>query len=319
MRPLKINPGHAITALALSPDGQKLGAVQSVHGFRLFGAITGAELGRDTQRGGIAEVSPTNRQSIHADRSDVRLAEVITGRQFLRFQTGWSHVKGRNRPPDEPGTSALQTVHTLGWIPKPERRVPPRARLLSPRVSTAWEYLNFCALSADHRFVACRRTPVDLWFSLCDLATETVAARLIPTSRMATNERSRLVFTPDGSRAVVATARELFAFDLPPAGPLDAPIDPAAPVLSLAPAGAWEITRPQPDPEIPPFAVLPCGQKVLVRGERSRVELRELATGAVLTVWKWGLPRVNAIAVAGDGLTAAAGGANGRVVMWDLG
>lgn len=319
MRPLKIKPGHAITQLALSPDGQRLGAVQSVHGFRLFDAVTGTELGRDTEHGYVSELSPTARHSIYAARADIRLAEVTSGRPFLRFQTGWSHTGGRNRPPNEPGTSALNAVQTLGWIPAPTRAgALIRARLLSPRISSSWEYLNSCVLSADHRFALVYRTPGELWFSLCDLAIETVAARLIPPSRVM-NDRSRQVLTPDGSRAVVATTRELFAFDLPPAGPLDAPVDPAAPAPSFAPIGVVEVTRPQPDPDIPPFAVLPCGQKVLVRGERSRVELRELATGEVLTVWKWGLPRVNALAVAGDGLTAAAGGAGGRVVMWDLG
>jgi hypothetical protein len=56
---------------------------------------------------------------------------------------------------------------------------------------------------------------------------------------------------------------------------------------------------------------------VLLRGAKSRVELRDLATGELLTAWQW-LRKVTALAVAGDGLTAAAGGANGRVVVWDL-
>jgi hypothetical protein len=77
-------------------------------------------------------------------------------------------------------------------------------------------------------------------------------------------------------------------------------------------------TQPQPDLyPVPPFAVLPCGRKILMRGANSRVELRDLATGEILTIWKW-LRKVNALAVAADGLTAAAAGANGRVVIWDL-
>ena len=87
----------------------------------------------------------------------------------------------------------------------------------------------------------------------------------------------------------------------------------------LSPSAVVRVTQPQPDPNPPPFAVLPCGTKVLVRGEKSRVELRDLATGDVLTEWRWGLPKLNALAVAGDGLTAAAGGASGQVVLWDLG
>jgi hypothetical protein len=74
----------------------------------------------------------------------------------------------------------------------------------------------------------------------------------------------------------------------------------------------------QPDRDFPPFAVLPCGTKIIVRGEKSRIELRDVATGEVLTVWKWGLSHVLAVAVSGDGLTAAAGGVGGQVLLWDL-
>ena len=89
--------------------------------------------------------------------------------------------------------------------------------------------------------------------------------------------------------------------------------------MLVPPVVTIPFTQPQPDPGIPPFAVFPCGRKVLVRGEKSRVELRDLSTGEVLTVWKWGMRRVQALAVAGDGLTAAAAGGGGEVVMWDLG
>jgi len=86
----------------------------------------------------------------------------------------------------------------------------------------------------------------------------------------------------------------------------------------LKPAVVIHVTQPQPTLyPIPPFAVLPCGQKILMRGEQSRVELRDLMTGELLTAWKW-QRKVNSLAVAADGLTAAAGGARGQVVIWDL-
>ena len=77
-------------------------------------------------------------------------------------------------------------------------------------------------------------------------------------------------------------------------------------------------STPQPDEANPPFALLPCGRRVLIRGQKSRVELRDVATGETITVWKWGLSRLLALAVSPDGLTAAAGGHGGQLLLWDL-
>jgi hypothetical protein len=314
MRPLKITPGHAITGLALAPDGQKLGVVQWNHGFRLFDAITGAELGRDTTHASVYEVSPTGRYSLHADRAEIRLAEVTAGRPFLKFQTGWARAGGVSRPPTAPETSPLSRGCSLSSTNYTAR---------SPhRLS-----VSDAGLTADHRFAVGRQDNYSQ-LVVCDLAYETtVAANLDLSASRSGYEAVRTVFTPDETRIVALTARALFVYDLPSPKPLApeplaavgtlVPRASVAPVLS--PVVTFRVTQPQPDPLVPPFALLPCGGKVLLRGEKSRVELRDLATGEVLTIWKWGLPRVNALAVTGDGLTAAAGGASGHVVMWDLG
>ncbi len=310
MRALKINPGHAITALALSPDGQKIGVAQSFHGFRLFDAITGTELGHDADRANVIESAPTGRHSLNADRSAIRIAEVTAGRPFMRFQTGWTRVGTVNRPPAEPVTSAIPTVAALyqfGETPDP---------LAVSRIGRKLPAGHFamydCALTADHRFAVGRRAAGDSFCSVCDLATETVAVRLSLSTP--NTDPVRVAFTADGTRVVVVSAHLIAAFELPP----EPDLPPAKPLV-VEPTFLVRVTQPQPEPGVPPFALLPCGQKALIRGERSRVELRDLTTGEVLTVWKWGLPRVHALAVAGDGLTAAAGGASGRVVMWDLG
>jgi hypothetical protein len=57
---------------------------------------------------------------------------------------------------------------------------------------------------------------------------------------------------------------------------------------------------------------------MLIRGEKSHIELRDIPSGEVMTVWKWRLRRVLAVAVSGDGLTAAAGGLEGQIMLWDL-
>lgn len=307
MRPLKLNPGHAVTALALAPDGAKLGVTQSTHGFRLLDTVGGAELGHDTGHGGVYETAPTGRHVLYADRAEVRLAEVAAGQQFMRFQTGWTRAGDRNRPPAESVTSALRLCSSIAAHDGFDRSVRPVGRGRPP--VTAWAFLQACALTADHRFAVGRDLANGPRFVVCDLAEEAlVASNLDLGASRSGYEPVQFAFTPDETGVLAVTARALFAFGLP-----------LSAAQALSPSAVVRVTQPQPDPNPPPFAVLPCGTKVLVRGEKSRVELRDLASGAVLTEWRWGLPKLHALAVAGDGLTAAAGGANGQVVLWDLG
>jgi hypothetical protein len=316
MRPLKINPGHDITGLALSPDGQQLGVVQSSHGFRMFDALTGAELARDTSGGSDYETSPTGRHAIEAFRSEVRLAEVTTGRPRVPFQSGWVRAGDFNQPPAEPGTSAIPSVVRLSSVDGFDRW---RAVNRPPGTPLAFDSTSLynAALTADHRFALGRAPRPNDRVIVCDLARSAlVASDLDLTEARIRYSPVHTAFTPDVTRIVAVTRRALAVFELPPLGlsALDLPV--IAPVLH--PALVVPLTLPQPDPNPPPFAILPDGHKILVRGERSRIELRSLATGEVETVWKWQLPRVNALAVAADGLTAVAGGLSGLVVIWDL-
>jgi hypothetical protein len=318
MRPITVIPRHPITELALSPDGQRLGVVQATHGFRLLDALTGAELGRDTERDKVSEVSPTGRHSMRADRMAIRLAEVTAGRPFLRFQTGWTRAGNINCPPVVPETSPLHSGAVVSWDTPPARRLlifpPPMERV----------FLIASALTADHRFAVGRLSHGDMRYAVRDLATESIIATLDITTSPPGSIHIRTVFTPDETAVVAVTTRTILMFSLPAPEPLvPSPLDAVGArvtrVTPLAPGVVIHVTQPQPAPGIPPFALLPCGRKAIVRGERSRVELRDLATGEVLTVWKWGLRRLHALAVAADGLTAAAGGFRGEVVIWDLG
>jgi hypothetical protein len=309
MRPLQIIPRHTITDLALSPDGRQLGIVQEGR-FRLIDAITGAELARDCRARDVYESSPRGRHSLHTRAFATRLAEVVAGKPCVPFQTGWSAFRA-DFLPAEPATIPLRasTVYQYGTA-RPGAIGPfNRPNVRGSRV------ICDCALTADHRFAVGRLNTTDTWYSLCDLATEVVTAKLTAPDWEKRTDTARLMLAPDETRVVAVTPHSLSVYDLPPPTPLDAP---APKPVALSPAVAVRLTQPQPEPGVPPFAVLPCGTKILARGEKSRIELRDLSTGEILTIWRWGLPRVHALAVAADGLTAAAGGTQGRVVMWDL-
>ena len=322
MRPLNIKPAREITELALAPDGQKFGVIQSYHGFRAYDAVTGAEFGDPPESGYSSARAPTGRHFLILLHAHIRLAEVTAGRPWVPFQTGWTRDGTLNRPPATPNTlalpSALQPDGAFAMVTIGAVVFDRWGRARGTAVTTSEFAFFTAALSADHRFAVGRLGLGDRRIAVCDLAREVLVASDLDLSAAPSDELVRVTFTPDSSRIIAVTRHTLFVFDRPPAAALgadDRPND--LPVLK--PVAVVPVTQPQPDLyPLPPFAVLPCGQKVLMRGEKSRVELRDLTTGELLTAWKW-LRKVNALAVAADGLTAAAGGANGRIVIWDLG
>lgn len=68
----------------------------------------------------------------------------------------------------------------------------------------------------------------------------------------------------------------------------------------------------------PPVAFTPDGNGMLVGGPRERVQLWDVPSREKRCEWNWRLEKLMSLAVAPDGLTAAAGGRLGRVVVWDL-
>jgi hypothetical protein len=317
MRLHNLKPARDIAELALSPDGQRFGVIYAHHGFHLYDAVTGAEIGTAPQYGHEIALAPTGRHMLSALRPHLRFAEVSAGRSWVPFQNGWGRDGAFNRPPAEPDTLAVPGLGYLSRVTVSARafdrwREPPRAMTGS---AGEWAHLDG-AISAAHRFAVGRLRVTGQPLAVCDLAAETFVATGLDTSAATNASFGHLQFTPDGTRIIATGLSALLVFDLPPVGlsavelPLDAPV--------LKPTVVIPATQPQPHVHpIPPFALLPGGQKVLMRGRNSRVELRDLATGEILTAWKW-LRKVNALAVAADGLTAAAAGANGRVVIWDL-
>lgn len=347
MRMLQLKPRHAITRLALSPDGGRVAVGQPGHGVRVIETLSGSELqhlpmalARTRHR---TLVSPTDRYTLGVSERDAMFAETAAGATGFRFQAGWRRGWRRNHPPDE-------------FAPVPVDAVGGQSSLsLLSRGSNYWFVASPCALSGDHRYAVGRGwSDNEGRIALYDLANEAAVGRF----RNARGVGIAFHATFTAGQLVIADMRGVSVYDLatalpaPPATEEPAPVPAAAPEPERGPIGRfvqalfrtgprgqkartparlaprpvpmlepWATivpTVPQPDTEIPPFALLPCGRRMLVRGEKSRVELRDVATGEVLTVWKWGLPRVQALAVTANGLLAAAAGAKGQLMLWDL-
>ncbi|VTT97060.1 ---NA--- : [Gemmataceae bacterium] len=347
MRMLQLKPRHTITRLALSPDGSRVAVGQPGHGVRVIETLSGADLEHlfvpAHTTAPVRYNSPTGRYGIELVPADARLAQTRAWSPEFRFQPGWRREWDRNSPPDEsPGVLVDATSQGGAWLfPRP---VPGRM--------TAWYRLAPCGISADHRFAVGRAADRRERIVLFDLVREEVVGQF-PNAR-GFGIPFYATFTPS-NQVVIADSEGISVYPMllqiaevptptpeadPPQEPERGPIGrfvqalfrtgprtrkargPAAlaprPVPMLDPWATIVPTVPQPDTEIPPFALLPCGRRMIVRGEKSRVELRDVATGEVLTVWKWGLPRVNALAVSANGLLAAAAGAKGQLMLWDL-
>jgi WD40 repeat protein len=86
---------------------------------------------------------------------------------------------------------------------------------------------------------------------------------------------------------------------------------------SLAPRLRVPVVGVPPSENLP-FAFLPSGDAFLCRGKQSIIEMRETRSGYVLNSWRFGKAWPRAMAVSPDGLTAIAATRGGSVVIWDL-
>jgi WD40 repeat protein len=62
----------------------------------------------------------------------------------------------------------------------------------------------------------------------------------------------------------------------------------------------------------------PDGKLLLAGTQQGTCSFTETATGRLLATFDWGIGPIHSVAFSPDGLTCAAGGENGQVVVWDL-
>ncbi len=66
------------------------------------------------------------------------------------------------------------------------------------------------------------------------------------------------------------------------------------------------------------FAFSPDSRLIVTASRNGACSLHEVATGRVVGSFDWGIGPIHSVAFSPDGLTCAAGGENGQVVVWDV-
>lgn len=111
---------------------------------------------------------------------------------------------------------------------------------------------------------------------------------------------NRLRLAVGETRLLVAASATLHTYDL---------TDPTAKPLRVTTANRQHFTG---------LAVHPDGRRVLATGNDATVREYDAATLQELRAYAWKVGRLRSVAIAPDGLTAAAGSDTGKVVVWDL-
>jgi WD40 repeat protein len=150
----------------------------------------------------------------------------------------------------------------------------------------------------------------------------------------------RLAFSPTG-RYFCFLERNLMLVDPQSHRPLHTLVDPRganASAVSFTPdesrvavafghrASLWRMDRLHERPIVlrghallvRAIGFLPGGNAILTAGMDGTARVWDTDTGAELRVFDWGIGKIRVAAVSPDGLTCAAGGDSGQIVVWDV-
>jgi hypothetical protein len=220
------------------------------------------------------------------------------------------------------GVRADIDFHTYDY---PERDGVKGVHIMRPRTTG-----EVVAISPDARFalaVRQRTKPV-----LLDLRTGRAVAE-VGSALRSRNVRLGLAviaFSADGSKMALGNGDSLAVFDLSRVSADDSTVSIDATEKRKVLYPLFTIDRPDPvsgrgthadrtaEHWLPPVAFDAVGRSLLLVGLRNRVQRIDLATGSVMAEWNWRADAVQSLAVASDGLTAAAGCRLGELILWDL-
>ena len=320
---------HPVTHLAFSPDGAGFAVAQPHSGITIFDRVTGrptAVIAAPRVGGYTSLVFCENGTRLAAGSTrGTHLYDAVTG-TLLGERGGWALARA---------VLAERDGLLLAANPNGLREVRPES------VGGA---LASSPLPQSSIAVAVALSPCGTWAFgvrghtrpvLLDLGTRKVAAEVDHPHRGTGYTGPAVCFAADGGRFAVCDGDDVRVYA---AGDAESDAESESvqrPSLLQRAVGTAVAPRPRlllkpifalrrPDGVgerekwRPPVAFTPDGRGLLVRRPKNRVQLWDVATGCHAGEWSWRTDTITALAVAPDGLTAAAGARFGRVVLWDL-
>lgn len=285
--------GRGVRSLAFSPDGTSLAASGYDRKIRLWNLSTGK--GEPLVSLGATAMSlawsPDGRSifwSCGPTESDWACRTTVTGRT-TEFVAGEKAVGAVRISPDG-GTLYVATRNGIRrWDLSTESELP------------AWPCVSpgHLAVSADGRTLASAHphwplAEIDAFHvALWDTASGEQTTRLTECTEFFDG----LCFTPDGTRLAAVSHQSLWLWELP--------------------SGRAICRRPSKK-FYTGLAVSPNGRLLATSCNDGTVRFWSAGDGEPLEVFDWEIDKVLCVAFAPDGTRAAAGGAIGRLVVWDV-
>jgi WD40 repeat protein len=311
---------HPIGKLRFSPDGRWLLAAAQAHTAVLFGQGTirlwGLSAGTSREIPGAfhTEFTPDSRSLLHTvgdgprpQATSVELANLATnastrlavrGRtdgdfEFPRFSPDGSLPvsSGNWELAMQQGQIVLKWTRFPGWESAGEWRMA-RPNSASQEIGILSGCFMDVVFSPNGQTLAGLLTPGVYLF---DVKTGAQTHFLAVRSRQGSGF---LAYHPNGGQFVSARGTKLSVFD----------------------SGTWTevATLRQPQKHFQAGAFTPDGRRFLTASNEETVKCWDTATWTLVREYAWQIGGLASVAVAPDGMTAAAGGEKKKVVVWDL-
>jgi WD40 repeat protein len=335
---VKTTSPHPVVRVVFSPDGTTIAVAQGHTGVTLLERATGqvraqAKLPRVADYAGVT-FCDGNRRLIVGTPKGAYLFDTATGRFVAHEGTSWITSTVFTECEGELIAAGHRGVRRVVIPTDPNKRLllsygrPPTDRVTVLALSPCGRW----GFGLRRGFGVAYIRPV-----LLDLASGHVAGAVDHPPRPGEDFNPSVVFSANGERFAVCDGADVGVYDTAGADPDADPGPETDDHPSLVQRAGGTAIAPKPAAVIqplfrlgrpegvasterwqPPVALTADGRGLLVRRPRNRIQLWDVATGRTLNEWSWRLDWVTCLAVAPDGLTAAAGARRGHVVLWDL-